>query len=316
MVIIADGRFNLPDHLYYTKYQHIYIDPVQKIIGIDQIGFAFLKNPVELKLLTEKELKIGDPFIAITTDSGIATLNSPCSGIIEEINHDALSKMATDPYSEGFILKLKQIDEMESNLISGPSIKEWAESEARALIRNNYSWKIIEIGDTTVGKTAIKVRFTDNYFKKDLKTTLGVDFGSKEIKGQYISSDILFGGTYRFTAKINVWDAAGQELYDRIRGMYYRDARAAILCYDVSNRRTFENLPKWMQELDDNCGKIPTLLVGNKIDLGREVSRQEGLDFAMKHGFLFMECSAKTGENVEDMFYKLAVEIFKQEEGL
>lgn len=60
-----------------------------------------------------------------------------------------------------------------------------------------------------------------------------------------------------------------------------------------------------MQELEDNCGKIPTLLVGNKIDLDREVSREEGLDFAMKHGFLFMECSAKTGENVQDMFYKL-----------
>ncbi|MCF2139638.1 MAG: GTP-binding protein [Candidatus Lokiarchaeota archaeon] len=90
-----------------------------------------------------------------------------------------------------------------------------------------------------------------------------------------------------------------------MRGIYYRDARAAILCYDVSNRRTFENLSKWMQELEDNCGKIPTLLVGNKIDLDREVSREEGLDFAMKHGFLFMECSAKTGENVQDMFYKL-----------
>ncbi len=316
MVIIADGRFNIPDHLFYTKYQHVYVDPVKKIIGLDQIGYAFLRNPIELKWLSENDLKIGEPFIAITTNTGITTLNSPCSGKIQEINQNALKLMATNPYDLGYLVKLANIDEMEPNLISGPAIKIWAETEARALIRNNYSWKIIEIGDTAVGKTAIKVRFTDDYFKKDLKTTLGVDFGSKEIKGQYISSDILFGGNYRFTAKINVWDAAGQSLYDKIRGMYYRDARGALLCYDVSNRLSFENLSKWIQELEDNCGKVPTLLVGNKIDLERQVSRDEGLKFAMEHGFLFMECSAKTGENIQDMFYKLAIEIFKIEEGL
>ena len=105
-------------------------------------------------------------------------------------------------------------------------------------------------------------------------------------------------------------------MYDKIRGMYYRDPRAALLCYDVSNRLTFDNLERWIQEMEDNRGKIPTLLVGNKIDLERQVSRQEGLDYAMKHGFMFMECSAKTGEHVDDMFQKLAIEIFKIEEGL
>ncbi|MHA1520666.1 MAG: GTP-binding protein [Promethearchaeota archaeon] len=316
MVIIADGRFSLPDQLSYTKYQHVYVDRTEKILGIDQIGYAFLKNPKELKILAETEVKTGEPFAAITTDAGITTLNSPCSGKIAEKNLEALKSMENDTYKGGFILRLEEITDFADNLISGAAIEEWAGNEVRSLVRNNYSFKIIEIGDTTVGKTAIKVRFTDDYFKKDLKTTLGVDFGSKEIKGQFISSDILFGGAYRFTAKMNIWDAAGQDVYDKIRGMYYRDAHAALLVYDVSNRLTFDNLGRWIQEMQDNRGKIPVLLVGNKIDLERQVSRQDGLDYAMKHGFMFMECSAKNGDNVDDMFQKLAVEIFRLEEEL
>ncbi|MBA7586374.1 hypothetical protein ES708_28372 [subsurface metagenome] len=68
--------------------------------------------------------------------------------------------------------------------------------------------------------------------------------------------------------------------------------------------------------MEENLGKVPVLLVGNKSDLERKVSRKEGLDYAIKHGFLFIECSAKTGENVDDMFEKLAIEIFKKEENL
>ena len=167
-----------------------------------------------------------------------------------------------------------------------------------------------------MGKTALKVRFTDNYFKKDLKSTLGVDFGAKEIKGEYMSTDILFTGVYRFTAKMNVWDAAGQSVYDKIRSIYYRDAKGAILTYDVNNPVTFKNLDRWVKELEENCGKVPVLLVGNKLDLERKVTREEGVEYAMKHKFMFMESSAKNGEGVEEMFQKLAVEIFKVEEGL
>lgn len=224
--------------------------------------------------------------------------------------------MKDDTYVTGFILELEEIAEMQPNLINFNNLEEWAKNEIKTLVRNNYSFKIIEIGDSAVGKTAIKVRFTDNYFKKDLKTTLGVDFGSKEIKGEYISSDILFSGTYRFTAKMNVWDAAGQAMYDKIRGMYYRHAKGALLCYDANNHLSFEHLDKWREELEDILGKVPTLLVGNKIDLERKVTRQEGLAYAKKHNFLFVECSAKTGTGIDGMFKQLAIEIFKREEKL
>ena len=316
MVTIADGRYNLPDNLSYTKNQHVYLNKANKTIGLDEIGFAFLQNPNELKILVEDEVTVGIPFAAITTDSGMATLNSPCSGKIKKLNGEALASMKSDTYNSGFILEMEEITEVQPNLISGAELEEWGKNEVKTLVRNNYSFKIIEIGDSAVGKTAIKVRFTDKYFKKDLKTTLGVDFGSKEIKGEYISNDILFSGTYRFTAKMNVWDSAGQAMYDKIRGMYYRDAKGALMCYDVHNHLSFEHLDKWREELEENLGKVPVLLVGNKIDLERKVTRQEGLAYAKQHNYLFVECSAKTGEGVNDMFTKLAVEIFKREEKL
>ena len=68
-----------------------------------------------------------------------------------------------------------------------------------------YNQKIILIGDSGTGKTAIKVRFTNDYFKKDLKTTLGVDFGSKIMQCEYLSDDVLFSGTYKFIVNMNIW---------------------------------------------------------------------------------------------------------------
>ena len=316
MVTIADGRYDLPNELHYSKNQHVFLNLQKKIIGLDQIGYAFLNNPTEISLLVENEIKVGLPFVAIASEQGVTTLNAPCSGKIETFNEKALEKMEYDTYAEGFILKLKEISDISPTLITGENIESWANNEARTLLRSNYSFKIIEIGDTAVGKTAIKVRFTDNYFKKDLKTTLGVDFGTKEIKTSYLSTDLLFSGTKRFTARMNVWDAAGQEMYDKIRGIYFKEAKGALICYDINNPLSFKNLDKWVSDLEENIGKVPTLLIGNKTDLERKVSRKEGLKYANKHGFLFIECSAKTGENVDDIFEKLAIEIFKKEENL
>ncbi|QEE15308.1 GTP-binding protein [Promethearchaeum syntrophicum] len=316
MVTIADGRYDLPNELYYSKNQHVYMNLQKKIIGLDQIGYAFLKNPTEISLLVENEIKVGLPFVAIASEQGVTTLNAPCSGKIETFNEKALENMEYDTYVNGFILKLTEMSDISPTLITGENIESWAINEAKTLLRSNYSFKIIEIGDTAVGKTAIKVRFTDNYFKKDLKTTLGVDFGTKEIKTSYLSTDLLFSGTYRFTARMNVWDAAGQDQYDKIRGIYFKDAKGALICYDINNALSFKHLDKWVADLEENLGKVPVLLVGNKSDLERKVSRQEGLNYAIEHGFLFIECSAKTGENVDEMFEKLAIEIFKKEENL
>ncbi len=316
MVTIHDGRYQIPDNLLYSKNQHVYLDKSNKIIGLDEIGYAFLQNPNEIQFLSENEVQKGTPFVAITTDSGITTLNSPCSGKIKITNKKALEGMKNNTYTIGFLVELEDLTDIEAELITGDEVEQWAINDAKSLIRNNYSFKILEIGDSAVGKTAIKVRFTDNYYKKDLKTTLGVDFGSKEIKGEYKKLSDPITDIARFTAKMNIWDTAGQSMYDKIRGMYYKDAKGAILCYDVSNPISFDNLDKWRSELEENLGKVPTLLVGNKIDLERKVDTNKGLEYAKKHGYLFIECSAKTGEGIEDIFTKLAIEIFKKEENL
>ncbi|MHA1620472.1 MAG: GTP-binding protein [Promethearchaeota archaeon] len=319
MVTIADGRFSLPENLLYTKNQHVFIDRANKLIGLDQIGFAYLTKPTELALIAESSgaVKIGEPFAVITTSKGITTLNSPCTGTIKSVNPQALQKMETDTYTEGYILELETIEEVEEGLITGAAVEPWATHEVRSLLKNEYTFKIIEIGDSATGKTAIKVRFTDSYFKLDLKTTLGVDFGSKEIVGAYTPADTMFSGTYRFKAKINLWDAAGQAHYDKIRGIYYRDAKGALLCYDINNPVSFQNLDKWLLELEENVGRIPTILVGNKSDLERKVSQEDALNYSKAKGLVgFIEVSAKTGEKVDEALQQLAVSIYKIEENL
>ncbi len=317
MVIIADGRFELPDNLYYSN-QHVYVDTSNKLIGLDEIGYAFLKNPKELKILVENNITIGEPIVVITTELGITTLTSPVNGRVKRGNEDALSDMKNDTYSKGFLLEMETIEEIDKTLISGKEkIEKWGKFDVKSLIYGEYIFKIIEIGDSTVGKTAIKVRLTDDYFKKDLKTTLGVDFGSKTLKCEYISEDILFTGTHRFTAKMNLWDAAGQAHYEQIRGMYYRGAKGALLVYDVTNPVSFQNLDKWINELEENVGiDLPILIVGNKIDLERRVPQKDAEEYAKEKNFLYFETSAKTGAGIVDAFKNLAVEIYKKEEDL
>ncbi len=317
MVVIADGRFELPDNLYYSN-QHVYLDTSNKLIGLDQIGFAFLKNPRELKILAENQIEIGEPIAVITTDNGITTLTSPVKGIVKKLNEEALNDMENDTYSKGFLLEMESIEEIDKLLISGKEkIEKWGLFDVKSLLYGEYIFKIVEIGDSTVGKTAIKVRLTDDYFKKDLKTTLGVDFGAKELKCEYVSDDVLFTGTHRFKAKMNVWDAAGQAHYEKIRGMYYRGAKGALLVYDVTNPVSFQNLDTWIDELEENIGKnIPMLLVGNKIDLERKIPREDAEEYAKKKGFLYFETSAKTSKGVNNAFKNLAIEIYKKEENL
>ena len=315
MVIIGDGRYELPDNLYYSQ-KHVYIDTDSKVIGLDEIGYAYLKNPRELKILVENSIEIGEPLAVITTDNGITTLASPIKGRVKKRNEKVLDHMKDDTYTKGFLIEMETIDELEKDLISGKAnIEKWGKFDVKSLLYGEYIYKVVEIGDSTVGKTAIKVRLTDDYFKKDLKTTLGVDFGAKELNCEYISEDVIFTGSHRFKAKMNVWDAAGQAHYDQIRGMYYRGAKGALLVYDVTNPVSFQNLDTWINELEDNIGgSLPILLVGNKIDLDRNVSRKDAEEYAKKKGFLYFETSAKTGKGVVNAFKNLAVEIYKKDQ--
>ena len=169
----------------------------------------------------------------------------------------------------------------------------------------NYDliFKLVLIGDSGVGKTNILSRYINNEFSLATQSTVGVEFGSKIIK----KNDKLI--------KLQIWDTAGQERYKSITSAYYKGSKGAFVVYDISRNATFENVDKWIGELKANGSEdVLIMLVGNKSDLEdkRQVSKEEGQDLADKYGIQFYETSAKTGDNVDAIFYNSADEIAKK----
>lgn len=157
----------------------------------------------------------------------------------------------------------------------------------------NYLFKNIVVGDGGCGKTAIVVRFSQGYFLEQYKLTIGVEFAVKTIS---IKDGIK--------VKLQIWDTGGQERFQYVRPLYYRGAMGAILLFDLTNRESFDHIPKWIEEVKSNAGEIPMLLVGNKSDLvnERSVSRQEAEAFAREFQQYYIESSAKDGTGVGDVF--------------
>ena len=117
------------------------------------------------------------------------------------------------------------------------------------------------------------------------------------------------------TVRFIIWDLAGQAQFKRVRQSYLANAEAGILVYDVTNRDSFENLDKnWYIEIKKSSPNIALILVGNKIDLkeDRVVSREEGEKLSEKLMLTYIETSAKTGENINDAFKMLALQIIKK----
>ena len=165
----------------------------------------------------------------------------------------------------------------------------------------NYLLKFIIIGDAAVGKSNLLVRYTSGQFKEEYQLTIGVEFGSNNV--------IIRDNTYR----IQIWDTAGQENFRSITRSYYKNTACAIIVYEISNKKSFENISSWIEECKNTAPKsILMVLVGNKCDLdNREVTEEEGREFAEKNGMLFFETSAKTGKNVEELF-KQSVKVIDQ----
>ena len=165
----------------------------------------------------------------------------------------------------------------------------------------NYLIKFIIIGDAAVGKSNLLVRYTSGQFKEEYQLTIGVEFGSNNV--------IIRDNTYL----IQIWDTAGQENFRSITRSYYKNTACAIIVYEISNKKSFENISSWIEECKNTAPKsILMVLVGNKCDLdNREVTEEEGREFAEKNGMLFFETSAKTGKNVEELF-KQSVKVIDQ----
>jgi len=158
-------------------------------------------------------------------------------------------------------------------------------------------YKLVFLGDQSVGKTAIINRFIFDSFDGRDHPTVGIDF---------ISKTITTGNT---SIKLQLWDTAGQERFRSLIPSYIRDSSVAIIVYDVTNEASFLNVTKWVEEVKNIRGPAAMIaIVGNKIDLveNRKVTTETAMAKATSFEALFMEVSAKTGGNVLEFFQNVS----------
>ena len=142
-------------------------------------------------------------------------------------------------------------------------------------------YKLVLLGEASVGKTSIIKRFTTNDFDFNSQSTIGASFSTTEIQ---IDGKFLF---------FEIWDTAGQELYDSLMPLYYRGANVAMIVYDISNRDSFERMRRLHHDVNIACGNQTVyMILGNKKDLEsqRVISYEEGKKFADSSECLFNEC--------------------------
>ena len=158
-------------------------------------------------------------------------------------------------------------------------------------------YKILLLGDSSVGKTCFLMRYSDNTFQEIHMSTIGLDYKLKNV--QLDDGNIV---------KIQIWDTAGQDRFRSITKNYYKGAHGIILIYDITSRKTYENIKNWVTQIKEEVSdKVNIILVGNKIDdeKNRKVSTEEGEKLAKEIGFDFYETSAKTGINIDSTFNDL-----------
>ena len=167
-------------------------------------------------------------------------------------------------------------------------------------------FKLLVVGDASVGKTSIMLRYVDNTFSHSMLSTIGVDFKTRTIT------------VNRRQVKLQIWDTAGHERFRTITNAFYRGAMGILLVYDITNRKSFTNISHWIKNITEQCagGDEPAIIIaGNKCDLNerRVVSFEEGQEVATGHRVRCVETSAQSGQNIEEAFLYLAEQILREE---
>ncbi|XP_030381839.1 GTP-binding protein yptV1-like [Scaptodrosophila lebanonensis] len=166
-----------------------------------------------------------------------------------------------------------------------------------------YLFKLLMLGDAGVGKSCLLMRFADKRYTGQYICTVGIDFKVRtiEVAGQMV--------------KLQIWDTAGEERFRSVITSYYRGAHGVFLVYDTTHRQSYRNIDVWLREIGRHTNNnINIMLVGNKCDIigQRQVSHQGAAMYAESLGIPFMETSARSGANVEEVFISMAVNVFNR----
>jgi small GTP-binding protein len=161
--------------------------------------------------------------------------------------------------------------------------------------------KILILGNSSVGKSSIVVRYTENKFYTTYLATIGVDFVKKVLN---INDQEII---------LQIWDSAGQEKYNAITKQYYNRTDGILVVFDLSSRTTFNGVMNWLEEIElSNASGMPIVILGNKCDLEeKEVSKEEAIEFAQSKGFPYYETSALEGINVNEAFMDVVLKIIE-----
>ena len=160
--------------------------------------------------------------------------------------------------------------------------------------------KILLIGDSSVGKTCMILKYIDNNFPETHIATIGVEYKSK----------IIYTDKYKIT--LNIWDTSGQERFKSITKSFFINANGALFVYDITNNKSFENVKNWIKD-SEMYGKFDSIICGNKVDLDsqRAIKFDTLKEFGLKQKIPVIETSAKTGVNIEQAFKMLVDQILK-----
>ena len=150
--------------------------------------------------------------------------------------------------------------------------------------------KILILGDSGVGKTSILIKYINNKFDESHIATIGVDYMDKTIKYKNIN------------VKLQIWDTSGQEKFRSIARNFYRNSDAIFLVFDLNNKDTYDNIKKWINDVEEHCPNIKKILLGNKSDLEKNVSEEIIKNFAKENNLQYFETSAKNGTNIKEAF--------------
>jgi small GTP-binding protein len=168
-------------------------------------------------------------------------------------------------------------------------------------INYDYLFKIALIGDSATGKTSILLRFVDDFFTEDTKSTIGIDF-------KFVSLELepnIYG-------KMQIWDTCGSERFKSLTTSFIKSCKAFILVFDITRQNTFKNIEQWIKTINENTSPQYMILIGNKNDLEKErqVKKESVINYCKEKLFNYMEISAKNNNNIEKMFKEVAYQLY------